>query len=466
MKALAAPVLFLLAASLLPALADDNSTAIAAAIITLEKAVDADAAKVPPGPDAAKARGYVKLLKDNVGRNNFNTAINNADHIGTFDPTPEVQKIVAALTPLLSQAEADAQSNLSALTKTTLDDATTAVKTKTSPKDFDPVLSEVESALATARSTPMAPDREQTYNQLQGASRFVRSWQNYLVDKAAGNSQSASNDLRLLSEGGSMDTFSPIPRSDLLQLEMKEAATASTSNMAKIQLHSLDDVPSALAQIEMLQRTGGGYSQQMGSLQNALMNLESAYTSYQIGNFTAALQQLNNGPFGISGSFVNSQASVADDGTFESVVKEIASLKNSLLLKIVQALLAMPNAPAPQPDEHAADYLERLAADRAQASDWNGLQQVLQVYQQLAMYNPQPWLTEDMAGLHAYLIGEKLEKAGENLDAIRSYRQALATLGKYFPAAPAAAKLDALKKAHPDLYQQAIQQPILPATPR
>jgi hypothetical protein len=130
MKALAAPVLFLLAASLLPALADDNSTAIAAAIITLEKAVDADAAKVPPGPDAAKARGYVKLLKDNVGRNNFNTAINNADHIGTFDPTPEVQKIVAALTPLLSQAEADAQSNLSALTKTTLDDATTAVKTK------------------------------------------------------------------------------------------------------------------------------------------------------------------------------------------------------------------------------------------------------------------------------------------------------------------------------------------------
>ena len=57
-------------------------------------------------------------------------------------------------------------------------------------------------------------------------------------------------------------------------------------------------------------------------------------------------------------------------------------------------------------------------------------------------------------------MGEKLEAAGQNLDAIRSYRQALATLGKFFPAEPATTKLEEMKKKFPDLYAQALQLPI------
>ncbi len=73
---------------------------------------------------------------------------------------------------------------------------------------------------------------------------------------------------------------------------------------------------------------------------------------------------------------------------------------------------------------------------------------------------PVAWLQEDLAGLHTYLVGEKLEDAGQTLDAIRSYRQALATIGKYFPAAPPSAKLNELAKKYPALYQQALQEPI------
>ena len=61
--------------------------------------------------------------------------------------------------------------------------------------------------------------------------------------------------------------------------------------------------------------------------------------------------------------------------------------------------------------------------------------------------------------------GEKLEAAGQTLDAIRSYRQALATLGKFFPADPPATKLKDLEKKYPDLYKTALALPISPKNP-
>jgi tetratricopeptide (TPR) repeat protein len=128
---------------------------------------------------------------------------------------------------------------------------------------------------------------------------------------------------------------------------------------------------------------------------------------------------------------------------------------------VVQAMLAMPDAPTPQKDEIASDYLLRLAAAKAKAGDWTGLQQVLQVYQPAAAaFNQASWLQEDLAGLHSYFIGQKLEAAGQHLDAIRAYRVALATLGKFFPADPVTTQLNDLQKKYPDLYQQALQRPI------
>ena len=144
-----------------------------------------------------------------------------------------------------------------------------------------------------------------------------------------------------------------------------------------------------------------------------------------------------------------------------AVRMQVLELKESTLIKVAQGMLALPQAPAPPASQRAVDYLGTLAEAKAKAADWPGLQQVLAILAQVAgPDNTPPSLQEDTAAVRAYLIGEKLEAAGQTLDAIRSYRQSLATLGKYFPADPPAAKLKELAARFPDVYRQAIQQPI------
>jgi hypothetical protein len=247
----------------------------------------------------------------------------------------------------------------------------------------------------------------------------------------------------------------------LLDMSLKMSGQQPAVIDSKVEVHSFDDLAAAISQLQALQRSGGYYNQDASEQLNALQNLRNAYLAYQDKNYTGALQSLQGYPFMAAGmvtSGVSSSASGVAPSP-NSLRKEILALKDQLLVDIAQGL---PDAPAPDKDERATDYLLRIAGLRAKASDWAGLQQVLTVYGQFAnnFYAQQSWLQEDLAGLHAYLVGEKLEAAGQTLDAIRSYRQSLATLGKFFPADPPAAKLKALAKQSPDLYQQALQQPI------
>jgi hypothetical protein len=344
--------------------------------------------------------------------------------------------------------------------KTLLDQWTQDVLTKKDPKDFDALLPQVAEAVSQARMGAFSDsnaDRNAAYMQLEGADRFLKSWQSYLIDKNAGNSQAASNELRSLASNNS--AFMPIPRSELLERSMKEAVQTPPALETKIELHTLDDLPGAITELEMLQRNGN-YNNTMGQISNALQNLQTAYQAYQDKNYSMALQLLVNN-YGM-GMVTDGPVSTGGNGTSqEPLHKKIAELKNTLLLDVVQAMLAMPDAPTPQKDEIASDYLLRLAAAKAKAGDWTGLQQVLQVYQPAAAaFNQASWLQEDLAGLHSYFIGQKLEAAGQHLDAIRAYRVALATLGKFFPADPVTTQLNDLQKKYPDLYQQALQRPI------
>jgi tetratricopeptide (TPR) repeat protein len=337
-----------------------------------------------------------------------------------------------------------------------MDDATAAIQTKTDPRDFDPILAEIAQATTANYSNLGGSSFRMADNQqLEAASRFVKQWQSYLMDKSIGHGQAAANDLQMLANGNY--SFMPIPRSELLERASKEAGGTTHAVNSAIELHSLDDIPAAISELEVSQRSGG-FSMEMNNLMNALQNLESAYLSYQDKNYAVALQQLVNNPFGMSIAAGGGPGLATNDKS--SLRQEVDSLKTTLLLEIVQGLLAMPDAPAPEKDELATDYLSRLAALQEKAGDWAGLEQVLEVYQKLAAFNAPAWLAEDLVGLHAYLVGEKLEAAGQTLDAIRCYRQSLATLGKFFPADPPADKLKDLEKKYPELYQQALQQPI------
>jgi hypothetical protein len=422
-------------------------------------------------PVLTPAVRYVRSLRQDVLRQSYVNAIGAANNAAGADNSAAVQKAVADILPLLQKLEdeqdAASKQQLQGI-QGVVDRATQAITSAKDPKELDPVIRELGQAINENRSGRYTPDRQATSLQLESVNRFVKEWQSYLSDESAGNTMLATNDLRNLANMS--DTYMPIPRSDLLARAQKVSGTQPQVIDAKIEVQSFDDIPAAISQLQAMQRNGN-YTQEMNDLMSSLQGLRNANQAYQDKNYLGALQALQNYPFMAMGNVVSGMApasGVSSDkaAAHDSLRQEIIALKDTLILEITQGLLAMPDAPAPEKDEHASDYLLRVAALKEKAADWTGLKQVLGVYQQVAgPYNPQPWLQEDMEGIRAYLVGEKLEAAGQNLDAIRSYRQSLATLGKYFPADPPASKLKELQKSYPDLYQQALLQPIAPKTP-
>jgi len=413
--------------------------------------------------DQLRSVRCVHTLQQAVKTKDFAKAILLANNLGSFDMSDAAQKALATIVPELQKLKDAQDAEGSEQSKSVLDRASKAVVIAKEAKDLDPVLADLAEAIKQSQGGRYGSDRQNAYLQLQAAMRFVKGWQSYLIDQSAGNAMQAANDLRNLTNGN--DTFMPIPRSEILARALKVSTTETQVVDSKVEVHSFDDISAAISQLQLLQRSGN-YNADVGGLINSLQSLQNAYLAYQDKNYAGALQQMQNYPFMVmAGAMVGGGGvSVDKSGTQSSLREEIIALKDTLLVKIVQGLLNLPDAPEPQKDEHAQDYLLRLAALREKAADWAGLLQILEVYQQICgPFNPsQPWLAEDLTGLHAYLVGEKLDAAGQNLDAIRSFRQALATLGKFFPADAPAAKLKDLEKKYPDLYKTALEEPISP----
>jgi hypothetical protein len=413
-----------------------------------------------------RAVRFLHTMRSYALRKDYLNAINSAHNLETADASDAVQKALADLVPEMQKLNDEQLAQANGAVKSMLDHATAVIKASKAPKDLDALLVEIADAINQNRNGTFSPAKQSVQLQLEGAARFVREWQSYLADKAAGNAMQVTNDLRELAN--SNDGFFPIPRSEILAMAQTGAAVEPQAVDARIEVHSFDDIPAALGKLQMLQRSGN-YSMEMNGLMSSLQSLQNAYASYQDRNYAAALQQLQNNPFGGFGSVSGPVTPAAPEvkASENSLHAEIATLKDTLLVQITQGLLAMPDAPAPAKDERAPDYLLRLAAMKQKAADWIGLQKVLTVDQQVTgMFNPAAWLMEDLSGIHAYLVAQKLEAAGQTLDAIRSYRQSLATLGKFFPADPPAAKLKELEQKYPELYKQALQEPIgKPGTP-
>ena len=416
----------------------------------------------PAGPESRAVR-YFHALRQDAFRHDYNNAIVAANNLAGADPTDAVEKAVAEIVPEMQKLRDSQDAGVKDQLKGLLDRTTKTILAAKDPKELDPVIAEVGQAIEQSHSTPPSSDRQAVFLQLEAVNRFVKEWQSYLSDQSAGNTMQAANELRNLAN--MTDTYMPIPRSELLARALKVSGTEAQSIDSQVEVHSFDDIPAAIGKLQFLQRSGN-YSMEMNSLMNSLQGLQNAYQAYLDKNYTGALQSIQNYPMMMDG-LVNAGGAPSDKGaSHDSLRKEIMALKDTLLVEIMQGLLAMPEAPAPQKDERAPDYLLRVAALKEKAADWPGLMQVLTVYQQISgMFTPQPWLQEDLAGLHSYLVGEKLEAAGQSLDAIRSYRQALATLGRFFPADPAAAKLKELEKSKPDDYKQALEEPIGAKTP-
>jgi hypothetical protein len=427
-----------------------------------------------------RAVAYFYALRQNTLREDYTNALAAAHNLEGADPRDEIKQAIAGIVPELEQLRDARQAVVNTQIQGLADQVTKAILAAKDPKDLDAVIQGIDQSATKSRAQLSGAERQSAFLQIEDVSRFAKGWQRYLSDQVAGNAQQCQNDLRSLSEINC--SYMPIPRSQLLALEQSVAGADAQPLDVKIELHSLDDIPAAIAKLQDVQPAAPvafqpgvqvGPNIQMGMqpvpgpspaaniLINSLESLQASSKAYADKDFPGALKALTF-PFFSQAAIV---AAVGQDANGAGPIrKQVMTLEQGLLIKIAQGLLAMPDLPAAKPDDTAADYLSRVAAAKAKAADWSGLEQVLTVSAQVAgPGDPPPALQEDLAGLRAYLVGEKLEAAGQNLDAIRSYRQSLATLGKYFPADAPAVKLKELQTKFPDLYQQALQQPIAKA---
>jgi hypothetical protein len=372
----------------------------------------------------------------------------------------ELHKALLVLAESLDvQAKIDKEASEEAATKL-LDHATKVLLAAKAPEDMDGVVTEVQAALDASRLV-YAQDKDGTFHRLESANHFVKDWQNYLSVRAAGDHQDAAQDLRTLAD--KENTYMPVPRSEILRLADKESELSITwspppppVDYSVFVLRSFDDIEPAIAHVVEFQKRLT--TVELNGILCQLQILERAKDSYDTKNFEGTIRLLGvqDGGIVIDGSNTEPRK----DSGAATVRRKIALLKNQLLIESARGILAANDPPPPKENELPTDYLERLAQARKEASDWPGLQQVLEVEQMVYGGMPPPWLRDDLSGIRAYLMGQKMEQAGQTLDAIRYYRQALATLGRYFPGDPPAGKLDALKKSNPDLYQKVMQQPL------
>ncbi|MDE1171325.1 MAG: hypothetical protein PW734_08995 [Verrucomicrobium sp.] len=376
------------------------------------------------------------------------TAINN---ITRLDPSPAMLEATAALSAEISKTVTARRDVWVREAQTALKSASDAVAAsrdakEKNPASFDLILSTLGAVQNRDSSiSDVAPLR----NELNAAIQYVQRWQGYLVALQTGNNAEARDILHSLA-GGSPN-FMPIPRSWLLEQtsspsQPSQPTRGAVSPVLPLSLpepKTLDDLPSAIAQLRAANRSS--FSPATEEKLQTLTQLLRAYQCYQQGDYEQALLQLR-------GNTLFSDRS-GDPGTTPALQRE-------LRLKLAAALLDRSDAPAPKAEEDAMGYLLRLAADDQKKKEWSLLRKDLQAYSELYPPTGSSWVQEDLRALHSFLVGEKQEQAGETLDAIRSYRQALTALGRYFPAAPVAEKLTALEKKFPDLYRQAVSQPI------
>jgi len=387
---------------------------------------------------------FTTQVRQSIADGNYDNALNAAGQLASFDSSDDFQKSVVALVALIGKMRDDQQAQLDARIDHAFAAATQAIQTAKSPKEIDAPLTELLAIRDLTNSNGYWNQRRQGLSQkLQGAVDYVKGWQDYLEHLSVGQVDQARNSLRNIANNDF--SFTPIPRSDLLQLAEAPVPRPSSIDAPSMagkdldaivsQLKGLPDIPQGVTALQGYQRI---YHDD--SLNQAVGDLESvgrADREFTLGRYTVALQQLH------LNSLNNTPLDLA-----------IRALQRQMVLEVVGKTMDIKDVLPVKPDEPVPDYLLRLAAEYQKDARWADLRRVLVAYGDVVFTNGiQPeWLRADVAGIKAYQIGQVQEQAGQPIDAIRSYRRSLALLGTYFPSSVPGDALKALQKSAPDAY--------------
>ncbi|HEX4138871.1 MAG TPA: hypothetical protein VHY09_00870 [Candidatus Methylacidiphilales bacterium] len=343
--------------------------------------------------------------------------------------------------------------------KAELQRAKDAVNSAKKAEDLDPVLFDLQKyqssggfGFGVAVGTSVAPSNQDLLRQLIAALEFTKQWQNYLSHLASGDVQQARNDLQTLSQNNAGPSL--IPRSRILALmtgqqTMSPAVTApapapEVPEAQKIidGINTLDDLPTALSKLNDM-------SQQDEVARECAQHLAPMVEVYE---------DLKNGlPTSVNIDFMGGLSGAG-----------VSVKANGLLLKfILQHYFDTYKGAPPSADETPAAYATRVKNDALAGQDWALLKKALTAHAYLYRNVAQGSMPDDeAAGVDLVITGLNQNQAGQYALAVESFLNALKSGTLDVPAKFIGGQLDAIKRDHPNEYDQGMESYLTPLVPQ
>lgn len=349
------------------------------------------------------------------------------------------QPIGAAVRTLLDELEAAVHSEVTsreAVVMGKADDILVNVAAlclkATTVKEFDPVLTDLVAYRAkvinagnfNSTGTKIATQK------LDTALLLALRWQDYLAQKASGNIGGAQQTMRDLANNNLV--IAVLPRSEFLNrthmTPPPPAVLPVVDEPGKVRLDTIEDVRAFLANVRTPQASRGrnaAYDQSLASLQA----LDNAARELARGDAVPMLR--------LASTYRNNP--VQWEG-FERLLEKM----------ILQALALHLNASTdlqPAPDESLSLYTLRIADSARKKKDWALLLRSLDIMAGTlnSGYQLEDWLQRDRASIGFFIAGLAQEKAGEDNQALESYRKALSFPARYLPADEIAERMKAVR---------------------
>jgi hypothetical protein len=425
----------------------------------LKAAVKAEAKTARNKNDGANQQRFYQLQQLLLQLNRSNTEgqgeynlPQTIEAIGSIVSSEKVEEICRTLAPQLRAEAEKREATLAEEMEKGLAAALRAGLAGKTIKDLDAPMVAVSRLIQESNNRQTNNPKLRNLNsQAQQLAEFLRQWQDYLAGLDTGDGQSSRQRLQnLLNSSRDFSAF--IPRSELLahlsELQKQHGVFEEQKNLTSTDIETkgreivhatktLQEIPQALQQLQILAttpRAGGMASGLINQYINTLSNYQLVYAQLLQG----ATSNVNLGGV-FSGLIVENNASVL-------------ALRNQLLLFTLQRLLNQPENQAAKPDENVPAYLQRIAALAREKADWTLLGRTVDVAQTFNINTGS--IIYDRAAVQAFLAGLNQERAQQYAFAVASFLAALKTGSQILPVEVVGERLEAIRKEHPEDYEQ------------
>ena len=363
-----------------------------------------------------------------------------------------------------------------------IDRAPATLRTAKTAPELDDLVQELgkyrsdRAAMMSSRPVMSAVSRAQT------TLRFVTQWQDYLSELSAGETERAVQTLQGLSQ---QDVYL-IPRSEILERirnsgklskdtpietpsPSPEASPGSTPVVyigpavteLVAAIKTLDALAPALDALDKINRNREDVRQSdAGIALKFLSPLDQSYREFLAGQSTKV--NLNAPPLPTPGGRYDSAST--DSELLRVIQSTELALRDQLLAVTLPRYLDLPGSIKARPGEGPIDFLDRRKADALAAGDYLGAAKADEARTFLRDGGSQSGAESTQAAY--FIMADRQDVARQYALAVASYEHALATGTNLIPAKAIGDRLDAIKAAHPQEFQQGLDVYLMPPAPR